>query len=90
MLAGYAGPVAAMSFDPGRWRRCANLAPTLPRGLVGAMAPSAPGRPASVARIALRAATRCRARPHFLAYRVQDLPAALPLIARNICSACRC
>ena len=67
-LAGYSGPVAVMSFNPeiGRWF-AANAAHTL-RGLVITEA-GRRWRGAIARRLAL-----WRARPHFLAYDIRDLP----------------
>ncbi len=64
-LAGYRGPVAAMSFDPRMVRWFARNAPATVRGLVVSE------REATLLQrhYALR-----RARPHFLAYDVRDLP----------------
>ena len=87
VLRDYAGPVAAMSFDPDAWRRCASLHP--------------PSRAASSRNgiTRRRNGRRCRAGalspwriccigrarvPHFVAYAVRDLPAAAPLIARSV------
>jgi glycerophosphoryl diester phosphodiesterase len=83
VLAGTSGPIAAMSFDPGLMAALRSLAPKLTRGLV-AMRRDA-GVPASAKMSALRYAWQALdARPQFLAYRVQDLTSAPPLIARNL------
>ena len=74
IVQGYAGPVAAMSFDP---VTVASVAPLLRRDCRAAWwrrmpARSMPGTPTS-----LRYATAAfRARPHFLAWSVRDLPAS--------------
>jgi glycerophosphoryl diester phosphodiesterase len=83
VLAGYrGGPVAAMSFDPDPIAALRKFDPGLARGLVvqrRAERPSGGTRASAIghARRALIAG------PQFLAYRVQDLPSALPLFARH-------
>jgi glycerophosphoryl diester phosphodiesterase len=81
VLAGYRGPVAAMSFDPAPIAGLRERLPALARGLV-AMRRNRSGAPpdVSAAAFALRVLS---ARPQFLAYRVQDLPSPLPLAARH-------
>jgi glycerophosphoryl diester phosphodiesterase len=82
VLAGYRGPVAVMSFDPGLITAFRDAAPSLARGLVGMRrdsdAPSARMPPMRYIRLAFDA------RPQFLAYRVQDLSRAVPRVARNV------
>ena len=84
VLQDYRGPVAAMSFDPGPVAALRDLAPGLLRGLV-AMRQEQPREAnfstGSGARFVLQALS---ARLGFLAYRVQDLPSALPGFARNV------
>jgi glycerophosphoryl diester phosphodiesterase len=88
VLAGYGGPVGVMSFDPTQIAALAASGPGLTRGIV---AESWSGH--LVAGDALARGRRAlaygrdvlRAKPQFLAYSVKDLPAALPLAARNIC-----
>jgi glycerophosphoryl diester phosphodiesterase len=78
VLQRYAGPVAVMSFDPAMISAIAAAAPGLPRGLVAErklLTENGVSRGAY-----LRAVLR--ARPHFLAWSVRDLPASLPLLAR--------
>jgi glycerophosphoryl diester phosphodiesterase len=83
VLDGYSGPVAAMSFDPGLMAALRRLAPKLALGLVGMRRDV--GTPATVDTSAWRYARRALAvRPQFLAYRVQDLTTAPPLIARHV------
>lgn len=83
VLAGQGGPVAAMSFDPGLMAALRSLAPKLTIGIVGMRRDA--GVPASAKMSALRFARQAlAARPQFLAYRVQDLISAPPLIARNL------
>jgi glycerophosphoryl diester phosphodiesterase len=81
----YAGPVAAMSFDPRQVEALRAVAPGLPRGLVGqgvrrGRQTKASGSQNATAYL-LHAA---RSRPHFVAYNVHDLPAAGPLLARYL------
>jgi glycerophosphoryl diester phosphodiesterase len=82
VLAGYAGPVAAMSFDPEPVAALRALAPGLARGLVAmrrdADAPAAKTSRLGFARHALAA------RLQFLAYRVQDLATLPPRFARQV------
>ena len=84
VLEGYAGRAAVMSFDPGPVAALRDLAPERPRGLVAMQRArdSTPDRHApSPARFVLQAVA---ARLNFLAYRVQDLPSAIPFTARNV------
>ena len=87
VLPGYAGPVAAMSFDPALIEALRRAAPALTRGIV------AERHYADAEWAALPAARKRqmawllhapRTRPHFIAYAVKDLPAAAPLIARFV------
>jgi glycerophosphoryl diester phosphodiesterase len=82
VLAGYRGPAALMSFDPGQIAALRDLAPAILRGLVGmrrqADAPSAGVSALEYFRAAFAA------RPQFLAYRVADLTTAAPLVARHL------
>jgi glycerophosphoryl diester phosphodiesterase len=83
VLAGYGGPIAAMSFDPGLMAALRSLAPKLALGLV-AMRRDA-GQPVPAQMPALRYARQAlAARPQFMAYRVQDLTSAIPLVARHL------
>ncbi len=88
VLAGYSGPVAAMSFDPVLVAALKRRAPNLARGLVaqnrGELADREASRwGAAQGRMAL-VLEAARARPHFVAYRLQDLATAPPLIARHL------
>jgi glycerophosphoryl diester phosphodiesterase len=87
VLAGYAGPVAAMSFDPDLIAALRMLAPGLPRGIVAerhydeaewSALPAA--RKHSLAYL-LHAP---RSRPQFIAYGVRDLPGLVPSLARTV------
>jgi glycerophosphoryl diester phosphodiesterase len=82
VLAGYRGPVAIMSFDPGPVGAMRDLAPSLFRGLVAQKPGTAAEEPSvSTTSYLMQALT---ARVQFLAYRVQDLPSALPQLTRNV------
>jgi len=87
VLPSYAGPVAAMSFDPDVIAALRRAAPDLTRGVVAerhydhtewAALPRARKRQMAWLTHAPRT------RPQFIAYAVKDLPAAAPLIARNV------
>lgn len=87
VLAGYRGPVALMSFDPDQVMAIRDILPDRPRGITAERhyrdpewAPLPPH--ARRAMIGLRHGFRTR--PHFIAYRVDDLPAPPPWIARHI------
>jgi glycerophosphoryl diester phosphodiesterase len=87
VLPSYAGPVAAMSFDPALVEAVRREVPGLTRGIVAERhydhaewAALPPARKRQMAWL-LHAP---RTRPHFIAYAVKDLPAAAALIARNV------
>lgn len=87
VLQNYAGPVAAMSFDPQQVLALRRLAPGLPRGIVAERwygdpewQSLAPERRRAMKHL-LHAFS---SQPHFLAYNVTDLPALAPWIARRI------
>jgi glycerophosphoryl diester phosphodiesterase len=87
VLAGYSGPVAAMSFDPSMVEAIRRVAPRLPRGIVaqrhyseGEWDRLPPSERLQLTWLLHFASTR----PHFIAYSVQDLPAAAPLVLRLI------
>lgn len=86
-LAGYSGPVAVMSFDPYSVAAFRRVAPDLPRGLVAERFASDHWQDLSRRqRFAMRhLLTAAFARPHFIAYDIQALPAAAPLIAKTVC-----
>ena len=92
VLAGYTGPVAAMSFDPGPDRGAARprAGPAARPGRDGGRDRSAraqSSRPEPPRAIVLQALA---ARLQFLAYRVQDLPSPVPLLRAQRAAACRC
>jgi glycerophosphoryl diester phosphodiesterase len=84
VLAAYRGPVAAMSFDPGVVAGLREAMPALTRGLVAQRRDPQPHGDEAHGTAARYARQALSARPQFLAYRVQDLPSALPLFARHV------
>ncbi len=85
-LTSYAGPVAAMSFDPRMVEALRKHAPGLPRGIVAERYYRAEdwGKMPWPRKFALGNLLHFfSTRPHFVAYRVQDLPALAPLLARH-------
>ncbi|MGE3990945.1 glycerophosphodiester phosphodiesterase family protein [Pseudorhodoplanes sp.] len=79
VVMGYAGPIAAMSFDPTVVGALQAVAPGLPRGLVAQSAPDPGVRSGSRDRYVANA---FQARPHFLAWSVRELPGFWPLLGR--------
>jgi glycerophosphoryl diester phosphodiesterase len=73
VVAGYAGPVAAMSFDPAHVLALRDLAPRLARGIVAEQLDTM-----------AELQDRWRAHPQFIAYSVKNLPALLPLLGRFV------
>ena len=87
VLEGYAGPVAVMSFDPGVLEALRDLAPGLPRGIVAERHyehDEWSRMSAEQKRSLAHLLHGFRTRPHFVAYRVQDLPTPAPWIARKL------
>ena len=87
VLQKYAGPVAAMSFDPNQIMALRKLAPGLPRGIVAERwytHKEWPQLSAGERRILGNLLHAFRTRPHFVAYAVRDLPATAPLLARYL------
>lgn len=87
VLQGYAGPVAAMSFDPQVIATIRAIAPGLARGIVAERYYTHDewkGLSAGQRRALAHLLHMARTRPQFLAYHVKDLPAAAPLIARAV------
>jgi glycerophosphoryl diester phosphodiesterase len=87
VLQTYAGPVAAMSFDPAQVAALRALAPYLPRGIVAERhydeADWGP-LPAALRRRMAHLLHLPETQPHFIAYAVNDLPALAPWLARGI------
>ena len=87
VLASYSGPAAAMSFDPDQVLALRERIPSRPRGIVAERDYTEAEWPeASPAQRQSMTHLRhdFRTRPHFVAYWVDDLPAAAPWIARNL------
>jgi glycerophosphoryl diester phosphodiesterase len=87
VLAGYAGRVALMSFDPAPIAALRTLAPPLPRGIVAERRYTHPEwspLPARTKRALAYFQHALRSRPQFIAYSVKDLPAAIPWLAHNV------
>lgn len=86
VLSGYPGPAAAMSFDPDQIAALRAIAPRQPRGLVAGGGSRGWNRPWTAAKNAVAGFGHAlRAHPQFIAYSVIDLPAALPMMARQVC-----
>jgi glycerophosphoryl diester phosphodiesterase len=87
VLARYRGPVAPMSFDTAQLKFLRDKAPHLPRGIVAAKYRPHPywDQMPPWQRYAMGTLLPAlTARPHFVAYAVDDLPAIGPLFARRI------
>ena len=87
VLAAYRGPAALMSFDPAQVRALRETAPALPRGMVAERRyrhHEWNALPAARKREMVYFGHVLGTRPQFIAYSVRDLPAAVPLIARNL------
>jgi len=87
VLKSYEGPVAGMSFDPDQVVALRQTMPDLPRGIVAQREYTEADWPEATP--AQRRGMRhlkhaLRTRPDFVAYGVNDLPAASPWIARHI------
>jgi len=87
VLGTYTGPVAGMSFDTDQVMALRETMPELPRGIVAQRAYSEADWPEATAAqrkgmLHLRHAFHTR--PHFVAYRVNDLPAPAPWVARHV------
>jgi len=87
VLASYSGPVAGMSFDPDQVLALREKMPELPRGIVAERTYDEADWPEATPaqrRGMLHLRHAFWTRPHFVAYRVDELPAPAPWIARNI------
>jgi glycerophosphoryl diester phosphodiesterase len=87
VLAAYRGPAVGMSFDPDQVLALRELMPQLPRGIIAERRYDAADWPqASPAqrRGMLHLRHAFHTRPHFVAYWVDELPAAAPWIARHV------
>ena len=87
VLAGYRGAAAPMSFDPAQLELLRQKAPSLPRGIIAAKYRPDPywDRMPLWQRYAMGTLLPAlTARPHFVAYGVDDLPAIGPWLARHL------
>lgn len=87
VLKSYRGPAVGMSFDPDQVIALRETMPQLPRGIVAETTYNAADWPeATPAQLQgmLHLRHAFRTRPHFVAYWVDELPAAAPWIARHI------
>jgi glycerophosphoryl diester phosphodiesterase len=87
VLSTYDGPAAGMSFDPDQVMALRDLLPSRPRGIVAQRHyTDAEWSKATAAQRHEMTHLRHlpRTRPHFASYRVNDLPAVAPWIAKNL------
>jgi glycerophosphoryl diester phosphodiesterase len=87
MLESYKGPVAVMSFDPYSVAAFREIAPDLPRGLIGERFDDERHWSGLTLwqRLAMRnLLTSAFARPHFIAYDIKALPALAPFLAQTL------
>jgi glycerophosphoryl diester phosphodiesterase len=87
VLGGYRGPAAPMSFDPRQLQVLRQKAPRLPRGIVAAQYRPHPywdQMPPWLRYGMGSLLPALTARPHFVAYAVDNLPALAPTLARHI------
>jgi glycerophosphoryl diester phosphodiesterase len=87
VLAAYSGPAAVMSFDPDQVLALRRLLPRLPRGITAERRYDQADWPEATAvqRRSMRNLRHVfRTQPHFIAYRIDDLPAPEPWIARHL------
>jgi glycerophosphoryl diester phosphodiesterase len=87
VLSAYSGPAAGMSFDPEQVAALREIMPKLPRGIVAERFYSEADWPQTTTaqrKGMLHLKHALHTRPHFVAYRIDDLPQAAPLIARHI------
>jgi glycerophosphoryl diester phosphodiesterase len=87
ILACYRGPAVGMSFDPDQVLALRELMPQLPRGIVAERRYDAADWPEATPaqrRGMQHLRHAFRTRPHFVAFWVDELPAAAPWIARHM------
>jgi glycerophosphoryl diester phosphodiesterase len=87
ILCGYKGPVAPMSFDPLQLQVLRQKAPSLPRGIVAAKYKPHPYWDQMPPRLRYKMGSllpAVPARPQFVAYMADNLPALAPWMARHI------
>jgi glycerophosphoryl diester phosphodiesterase len=86
VFSGYSGPVAPMSFDPMQLEVLRQKAPHLPRGIVAAKYRPHPYWDQMPPRLRYRMGSllpALTARPQFVAYAAENLPALAPTLARH-------
>ncbi len=83
-LRGYTGHAALMSFDPRQVEALRARAPEIARGIVAERDYEGEGLTPEQRRTLANLLHAPRTRPHFVAYRVRDLPSPAPLIARFV------
>jgi glycerophosphoryl diester phosphodiesterase len=87
VLTSYHGPAVAMSFDPDQVQAVREMMPQLPRGIIAETTYTEADWPEATPaqrRGMLHLRHAFRTRPHFVAYWIDELPAAAPWIARNL------
>ena len=87
VVAGYGGPVAAMSFDPVQLKMLRQKAPRLPRGIIAAKYRPHPYWDQMPRRLRYTMGSllpALPAQPQFVAYALEDLPALAPFVARHV------
>lgn len=87
VLSGYRGPAALMSFDPDQIAALRAIAPALPRGMVAERHyrhHEWDRLPRATKRSLAYFGHAPRTRPQFIAYAVNDLPSAIPMLARRL------
>jgi glycerophosphoryl diester phosphodiesterase len=87
VLAAYRGPAVGMSFDPDQVLALRALMPQLPRGIIAERRYDPADWPEATPaqrRGMLHLRHAFRTRPHFVAFWVDELPAAAPWIARHV------
>jgi glycerophosphoryl diester phosphodiesterase len=87
VLGSYRGPAVGMSFDPDQVIALRELMPRLTRGIIAETSYDVADWPETTPaqrRGMLHLRHALRTRPHFVAYWVDELPAAAPWIARHI------
>ncbi|MEH3116517.1 MAG: glycerophosphodiester phosphodiesterase family protein [Methylorubrum populi] len=87
IVAGLDAPVALKSFDPGIVATLAEIAPNIPRGIVAEASQDDPeyAKLTPSARAELSGLLHLHvSRPHFLSWRVDDLPGPVPYLCRRL------
>jgi glycerophosphoryl diester phosphodiesterase len=87
VLSTYRGAAAVMSFDPAQIAALREIAPAVTRGIIAESRSRRQDRghlAADAKRAIAYLGNALRSSPQFIAYSVQDLPATMPLAARNI------